>query len=494
LFIVIGFLTISYKQSKGGVMLSSTTCLDYSGKSRLSAVKAGFAGKKFLLLLVSFFTFSLFTFAQWTQIGSQLTGLTGGVPRISVVDSNVVWVAGGTGTSPKVYRTVDGGLNWVSLPTMGLPYFLSAVAAKDSETAFVADIGGPGTTGGNAKLFKTTNAGLNWILIDSSGGTTGWYNDIQFSKSNPDFGIAICDPANGPGGPYIVNKTTDGGATWVRTNPPGLPNSFSLIYVSYPIDPMFYGFAVVDITVILMTSYTTSDGGMTWVLGDLTVPIYGGDIVFNDDKQHGVMFGNEWPNIKVTSNGGNNWVAVNTGTDINSWCTASWVSGTNTIFICSYSSPSGKKIIRSDDNGLTWQQQVTPNLNIQEIDNIRYGNKFVGYALTNEGYVLKSIQDVSIVLVELEQSSPTTEFSLDQNYPNPFNPLTTIVFGLPVKSQVSLKIFNSVGEKISELVNEVKPSGNYTVEFNAANLPSGVYFYQLRAGDFIQTKKMLLVK
>ena len=207
-----------------------------------------------------------------------------------------------------------------------------------------------------------------------------------------------------------------------------------------------------------------------------------------------VLCSNEWPNIKVTSNGGNNWVTVNTGTDINNFCTASWVSGTNTIFICSYSSPSGKKIIRSDDNGLTWQQQGTPNLNIQEIDNIRYGNKFVGYALTNEAYVLKSIQDVSIVPVELEQSSPTTEFSLDQNYPNPFNPLTTIVFGLPVKSQVSLKIFNSVGEKISELVNEVKPSGNYTVEFNAANLPSGVYFYQLRAGSFVETKKMILIK
>ena len=201
--------------------------------------------------------------------------MTGGCARICVVDSNVVWVAGGTGTSPKVYRTVNGGLNWVSLPTTGLPYFLSAVAAKDSLTAFVADIGGPNFTGGNAKLFKTTNAGLTWILIDSSGGTAGWYNDIQFSKSNPQFGITMCDPANGPGGPYIVNKTTDGGVTWVRTNPPGVTNSFGLIYSSYPIDPMFYGFAVADITVLLLTSYTSSDGGVMWVPGDVNVPFIG---------------------------------------------------------------------------------------------------------------------------------------------------------------------------------------------------------------------------
>ncbi len=89
---------------------------------------------------------------------------------------------------------------------------------------------------------------------------------------------------------------------------------------------------------------------------------------------------------------------------------------------------------------------------------------------------------------------------LISNYPNPFNPSTTIVFGVPVKSQVSLKIFNSVGEQIARLVNEVKPSGNYTVEFNAANLSSGVYFYTLDAVSISgnkQTKvskKMILIK
>lgn len=153
------------------------------------------------------------TFAQWTQVGTQLTGLTSGAPRISVVDSNIVWVAGGNGgTVPKVYRTTDGGLHWVSLPTAGLPYFLTAIAAKDSLTAFVADVGGS-FNGGNAKLYKTTDAGLNWTVIDSTGGTTGFYDDIQFSKSNPQFGIAMSDPANGPGGFFIVNITTDGGNT-----------------------------------------------------------------------------------------------------------------------------------------------------------------------------------------------------------------------------------------------------------------------------------------
>ena len=301
------------------------------------------------------------TFAQWTQVGTQLTGLTSGAPRISVVDSNIVWVAGGNGgTVPKVYRTTDGGLHWVSLPTAGLPYFLTAIAAKDSLTAFVADVGGS-FNGGNAKLYKTTDAGLNWTVIDSTGGTTGFYDDIQFSKSNPQFGIAMSDPANGPGGFFIVNKTTDGGNTWVQTNPPGLTNSFGLYYVSYPIDPMFYGFASLSLTTLLLTSYTTNNGGATWILGNGNIPISNwGDIVFNDDKQHGVMLGNDWPNIRISSNGGNDWTTLNTNTDLGGFSTASWVSGTNTVFICASNSPSINKIIRSDDNGLTWQQQSTP--------------------------------------------------------------------------------------------------------------------------------------
>ena len=389
-------------------MKTSFTILQFDCNAIISYCKKSFEKKvgklSFLTILLLFLygSISSSTFAQWTQVGPQLTGLSGAAPRISVVDSNIVWIAGGVGTAPKVYRTTDGGLHWVSLPTTGLPYFLTCLAAKDSLTAFVADVGGPGSNGGNAKLYKTTNAGLNWTVIDSTGGTTGFYDDIQFSKSNPQFGIAMSDPANGAGGPFILNKTTDGGNSWVQTNPPGVTNSYGLYYVSYPIDPMFYGFASVNLTGLLMTSYTTNNGGATWILGNGDVPISNwGDIVFNDDKQHGVMLGSDWPNIKVSSNGGNDWTTINTNTDINGFSTASWVSGTNTVFICASISPSINKIIRSDDNGLTWQQQSTPNYGFMELDYIRYGNTTIGYAISNEGYVVKSTQNVSVIPVEL---------------------------------------------------------------------------------------------
>ncbi|MBE0569975.1 MAG: T9SS type A sorting domain-containing protein [Ignavibacteriaceae bacterium] len=86
------------------------------------------------------------------------------------------------------------------------------------------------------------------------------------------------------------------------------------------------------------------------------------------------------------------------------------------------------------------------------------------------------------------------DFALYQNYPNPFNPVTTIKYNLPLKSQVELIIYNSLGETIRQLVNEEKEAGYHKVEFNATNLPSGVYFYRLKAGNFVETKKMLLLK
>ena len=95
--------------------------------------------------------------------------------------------------------------------------------------------------------------------------------------------------------------------------------------------------------------------------------------------------------------------------------------------------------------------------------------------------------------VEDEESIPNA-FALQQNYPNPFNPSTTVKYSIPGMSKVSIRLFNLLGEEVATLVNEEKVAGYYTIEFNAARLPSGVYFYQLQAGGFVETKKMLLLK
>ena len=88
----------------------------------------------------------------------------------------------------------------------------------------------------------------------------------------------------------------------------------------------------------------------------------------------------------------------------------------------------------------------------------------------------------------------TKTFSLLQNYPNPFNPSTKIMYQLPSSDNVSIKIYDVLGREVVSMVNEYKPAGTYTATFNASNIPSGVYFYQLKSGSFLQTKKMLLMK
>jgi len=113
--------------------------------------------------------------------------------------------------------------------------------------------------------------------------------------------------------------------------------------------------------------------------------------------------------------------------------------------------------------------------------------------------------EANILIVNVEEekdkSSLPTEFSLSQNYPNPFNPATKIKFTIPsvethrdASLLVTLKVFDILGSEIETLVNEEKPAGTYELTWNAEQLPSGVYFYQLRAGSFIETKKMLLLR
>ncbi len=87
-----------------------------------------------------------------------------------------------------------------------------------------------------------------------------------------------------------------------------------------------------------------------------------------------------------------------------------------------------------------------------------------------------------------------SEFSLGQNYPNPFNPTTVIPFSITKQVKVSIKIFDILGRELMVVLNELKSAGEYTVVFDAINLPSGIYYYSLTAGEFMQSRKMILLK
>jgi hypothetical protein len=106
-------------------------------------------------------------------------------------------------------------------------------------------------------------------------------------------------------------------------------------------------------------------------------------------------------------------------------------------------------------------------------------------------------QDTSVInITSVKQSDnlQPTIFSLSQNYPNPFNPTTEIKYSIPESGMVTLKVYNLLGQELVTLVNLEQKSGNYTVNFNASKLASGVYMYRIQTGNFSLTKKMTLLK
>ena len=127
---------------------------------------------------------------------------------------------------------------------------------------------------------------------------------------------------------------------------------------------------------------------------------------------------------------------------------------------------------------------------------IRYCVVGGGPGGSNSDYI--GIDAMSIVsspsgIVKNSNQVPNS-YKLDQNYPNPFNPTTKISFALPKSGNVELKVYNILGKEVAVLVNEYQTAGSYTLDFNASSIASGVYFYTLKSGSFVDSKKMVVLK
>ncbi len=448
------------------------------------------------LHLISIITVILFclsinySYSQWTIAGA-VTG-AGTFPSISVVDQNTAWVAGGVNV-PAVFRTTNGGTTWQTVPTTGVSLDQFCVWAVDANTAYVGNGGAAGGAGGNASFYKTTDAGTTWTTVGSTGGSGGFFNGIVFSKTMPTFGIAQSDPPAGVGTPYYVSVTTDGGATWNVTNPPGVSGAASAQNSIIVIDNLFYGFGL---NAGASRAYLTSNGGANWYIGTLT-GVAGGfvsGLAFSSNKLLGLGAASaSLPSIARTTDGGLTWATVNVGTAFTGYCTIKWIDGTNTCYISANGGASGV-VKKSTDGGVTWTTMTTSGLTgITHMEFKRVGTNVYGYAATGNGAILKLV-DVVTDVTPINSLVPA-DYTLEQNYPNPFNPSTTINFSIPRASDVSMKVYDALGKEVATLVNEFKNAGNYSVNFVApSNLTSGVYYYTISADNFTSTKKLMLVK
>jgi len=191
--------------------------------------------------------------------------------------------------------------------------------------------------------------------------------------------------------------------------------------------------------------------------------------------------------ISKTTNSGNDWETTFFNNPL--WDIDFPISATGLI---GYAIGDSGTIYKTYDAGINWQPQQSGTS--AKLNGVHFLDLDYGFAVGENGTLLRTTTGGEPLTQVSENLSQIFDFKLEQNYPNPFNPATTIKYQIPELSFVTLKIYDVLGSEIITLVNEEKSAGNYEVEFNASSLPSGVYFYILQAGSFVETKKMVLMK
>ena len=336
------------------------------------------------------------------------------------------------------------------------------------------------------KTYKTSDAGLNWQQVNPFTNSTAlWYNKFN---SNIIFGS---DGVN-------TWRTTDNGANWEMIS---------------EIIPGYYVFDPQNDSVLYVYSYfvkliKSTDMGISWQekTNGLIQPGTGnpaevsGVAVRKDN--HNILYCVQDFNggISKSTDGGENWFqidssfkAFNTYTNFKSIYLDDnkpgrfYVSTNERGAFTNHYTPGG--LFLTEDDGLTWRRLFTGSVTDIKADNSNPKNIYF-----NTYFGIMKIPDTLTTNITSEQNLIPKDFVLSQNYPNPFNPSTTINYAVKGAGLVKIKVYDILGSEVSELVNEIKVAGYHSVEFNASNLPSGVYIYNLQVNGFFASQKMLLLK
>lgn len=409
--------------------------------------------------------FSVYSYGQWNQITSPSNE---NLLMVRFVSESTGWVVG----ENFVYKTTDGGNNWETQDSV-LGSWCESLYAIDSLTVVYAD--------DPRGIRRTSDGGATWYTTDTK---DFYYFDFKFINNL--IGFAACGSVSAIDS-GIVRRTIDGGETWA-----------SIASVYFPNDGYeFDGISFVDSLNGWAVSYTgwvynTTDGGFSWSFQDSVglsnyfqyVPCR--DIQFTTSDSGWVVGGLSGETLVArTTDGGQTWF-----TEILSGCSireieminsqVGWFAGDNYVM----------NIAKTTNGGNTWVNQLTQ----AGIESISMVNENVGYAVGDNGRVYKTTNGgVTFIEGENSQSQPG-EFILFQNYPNPFNPSTKIKYKIANTGFVNLKIYDVLGKEVATLINKEMNVGRYEVEFDAFGLPSGIYFYKLKAGFFVKTRKMVLLR
>jgi photosystem II stability/assembly factor-like uncharacterized protein len=387
-------------------------------------------------------------------------------------------------------HTTNGGLDW----TLINPFPEDTVFALSDQSFSSCWIGQShgwkiasfgSLWAGGIVVYRTTNGGINWLRNVISTNPDDFGIEIQFVNVNNGWALIY----NFSSGVATFLRTTDGGNSWAPFNGTGI------FFFTDPYNGWsFYGsgqngsdppFKILK----------TSDGGDNWTEqftdntpGQLSC-------FFFSDLNNGWVVGRNGKILK-TNNGGTTWTYVtNAGVNPAEDCKTVFFLTPLEGWICSKISDIQQTpyLQHTTDGGNTWETQLSPfgdQNGSNAIFSIFFIDSQTGWITGDLGRIAKYYGTTDVE----EEINSLNKFSLHQNYPNPFNPSTTIRYQVPDFSFVSLIVYDLLGNKIQTLVNEEKHAGNYEIEFSSVDLPGGVYFYQLNAGSYAETKKMLLLK
>ena len=404
-------------------------------------------------------------------------------------------------------KTYDGGKNWQLLDS-GRFYKFNTMRFINKQIGYGA--------GNNGEIFKTTNGGNTWNA-QSSGNNTGNICSGYFLDSLNGWYLLQSSTSS----ETTILRTANGGSSW--------DSLFTIPYRIY--SAHFHNKNTGFVCGTGGRVFKTTNGGKTWKLILTKFTYYDFVKITFSDEKHGWITANQWE-IFRTTDGGDTWFSCRNGwgryndlvfiDSLIGWSTgicgssdvpftrttdggASWIDYSMVLptQMSGLSFPSrktgysigGKGVVcKTTDSGDTWRQLKFPSS--YNINEVCFVDDMIGWVATENGliYYTENGGEESQSVISDNKNKQPKDFQLYQNYPNPFNPSTLIKYSIPKEGKVTLTVYNLLGQKMKELVNEFKPAGNYELKFNAAKLPAAVYFYQLQSGNYIETKKLILLK
>ena len=392
--------------------------------------------------------------ADWSKLSHSVTYRR--LWDVSFANQNTGFITGDNGT---ILKTTNGGENWIK--TQFSPYnLLYEIAMVDYDHWFLSE--------DNGKVFRTTNGGTSW---DTTYSNAGGITRLKFVNQLTGFGI--CKYNN-----FI--KTTNGGANWIVFNLM-MSQNWALDFANE-----LTGFAGSN------KVKKTTDGGLTWDTLSFPVYLYTSDIQFiNQNVCYTCGDNNIDGFVLKTTNCGLSWQIVLTTPD-HSNPTDLYFVNEQTGYVTD-----GRSLFKTTNGGVNWTEHHV----LSGIYIMNFTDDMTGYGVGDFGTIIKTTNGggAPIGVQQISNEVPNS-FALHQNYPNPFNPVTKIKFSVPASlslgegPRVRLIIYDITGREVATLLNEQFSPGTYEVDWDGTSYASGVYFYQLISGEFIQTKKMVLLK